>query len=109
MLRKIARNKVTRRELIAGTAAGAAATSSRFPAPVIAQTTPDYTPYIAQIADCDGIWQGFARSNPLSFIKQYDNEGLKYSVVTGETGGDDVLLKSFGDVAVGLISTTRST
>jgi branched-chain amino acid transport system substrate-binding protein len=66
--------------------------------------TPDYTPYIAQISDCDGVCQGFAGSNPLRFMKQYASAGLKYPVVTGETGGDDALLKSFGDDAVGLIS-----
>ena len=33
--------------------------------------TPDYTPYLAQIADCDGVCQGFAGSNPLRFMKQY--------------------------------------
>ena len=31
--------------------------------------TPDYTPYVAQIADCDGVCQGFAGSNPLRFMK----------------------------------------
>ena len=66
--------------------------------------TPDYTPYIAQISDCDGVWQGFAGSNPLRFMKQYATAGLKYPVVTGETGGDDALLKSFGDEAIGLVS-----
>jgi branched-chain amino acid transport system substrate-binding protein len=66
--------------------------------------TPDYTPYIAQIADCDGVCQGFAGSNPLRFMKAYGGAGLKYPVVTGETGGDDALLKSFGDEAIGLIS-----
>ena len=66
--------------------------------------TPDYTPYIAQISDCDGVCQGFAGSNPLRFMKQYATAGLKYPVVTGETGGDDALLKSFGDEAVGLVS-----
>src|SRR5580692_2665116 len=66
--------------------------------------TPDYTPYIAQIADCDGVCQGFAGSNPLRFMKQYAAAGLKYPVVTGETGGDDALLKSFGDEAIGLVS-----
>ena len=30
--------------------------------------TPDYTPYLAQIADCDGVCQGFAGSNPLRFM-----------------------------------------
>jgi branched-chain amino acid transport system substrate-binding protein len=66
--------------------------------------TPDYTPYIAQISDCDGVCQGFAGSNPLRFMKQYHNMGLTYPVVTGETGGDDALLKSFGEEATGLIS-----
>jgi len=66
--------------------------------------TPDYTPYIAQISDCDGVCQGFAGSNPLRFMKQYATAGLKYPVVTGETGADDALLKSFGDEALGLVS-----
>jgi branched-chain amino acid transport system substrate-binding protein len=66
--------------------------------------TPDYTPYVAQIADCDGVCQGFAGSNPLRFMKTYASSGLKFPVVTGETGGDDALLKSFGDEALGLIS-----
>jgi branched-chain amino acid transport system substrate-binding protein len=66
--------------------------------------TPDYTPYIAQISDCDAVCQGFAGSNPLRFMKQYANAGLKYPVVTGETGADDALLKSYGEEAVGLVS-----
>src|SRR5581483_2657072 len=66
--------------------------------------TPDYTPYVAQIANCDGVCQGFAGSNPLRFMKAYASAGLKYPVVTGETGGDDALLKSFGDEALGLVS-----
>ena len=56
--------------------------------------TPDYTPYLAQISDCDGVCQGFAGSNPLRFMKQYAAAGLKFPVVTGETGGDDALLRS---------------
>ena len=70
-------------------------------APIV---TPDYTPYIAQISDCDGVCQGFAGSNPLRFMSQYASAGLKYPVVTGETGGDDANLKSFGDEAIGLVS-----
>src|ERR1700727_698899 len=65
--------------------------------------TPDYTPYIAQLADCDGVCQGFTGSNPLRFMKQYAAAGLKYPVVTGETGGDDALLKSYGEEAIGLV------
>ena len=66
--------------------------------------TPDYTPFIAQIADCDGVCQGFAGSNPLRFLKQYAAAGLKLPLCTGSTGGDDALLRSFGDEAIGLIS-----
>src|SRR5262245_59585334 len=66
--------------------------------------TPDYTPYLAQIDGVDGVCQGFAGSNPLRFMKQYAAAGLKYPVVTGETGGDDALLRSFGDEAVWLYS-----
>ena len=66
--------------------------------------TPDYTPYVAQISDCDVVCQGFAGSNPLRFMKAYAGAGLKYPIVTGETGGDDALLKSFGEEAIGLVS-----
>jgi len=66
--------------------------------------TPDYTPFVAQIGDCDGVCQGFAGSNPLRFLKTYAAAGLKFPVVTGETGGDDALLRSFGDEALGLYS-----
>ncbi|MFZ2065418.1 MAG: ABC transporter substrate-binding protein [Xanthobacteraceae bacterium] len=66
--------------------------------------TPDYTPYLAQIGDCDAVCQGFAGSNPIRFMKQYATAGLKYQVVAGEAGADDFLLKSFGDEAVGLVS-----
>ena len=66
--------------------------------------TPDYTPYLAQISDCDGVCQGFAGSNPLRFMKQYATFGLKLPVVGGETAGDDALLRSFGDEAIGMYS-----
>jgi len=66
--------------------------------------TPDYTPYLAQISDCDGVCQGFAGSNPLRFMKQYADFGLKLPVVGGETAGDDALLRSFGDEAIGMYS-----
>ena len=66
--------------------------------------TPDYTPYVAQIQDCDGVCQGFAGSNPLRFMKAYASAGLKYPVVTGETGGDDALMHAFGDEAIGMYS-----
>jgi len=68
--------------------------------------TADYTPYLAQISDVDGVWNGFAGSNPVKFMKQYADMGLKdkYPVVGGWTAYDDALLKSFGDEAVGAVS-----
>ncbi len=66
--------------------------------------TPDYTPYLAQLGGVDVVVQGFAGSNPLKFMKQYKDAGLKLPVIGGETAGDDALLKSFGDEAIGLIS-----
>src|SRR2546428_6375019 len=67
-------------------------------------TTPDYTPYIVQISGADAIVQGFAGSNPLKFMKQYKDAGLSLPVLGGAPAGDDALLKSFGDEAVGMIS-----
>jgi branched-chain amino acid transport system substrate-binding protein len=64
--------------------------------------TADYTPYLAQIGDVDAVVQGFAGSNPVKFMKQYADQGLKFPVIGGETAADDALLHSFGDEAIGL-------
>ncbi|HYM02560.1 MAG TPA: ABC transporter substrate-binding protein [Stellaceae bacterium] len=68
--------------------------------------TPDYTPYLAQISNVDGVFQGFAGSNPVKFLRQYDEFGLRGKIPTmsGWTGVDDALLKSFGDEAIGAYS-----
>jgi len=66
--------------------------------------TPDYTPYIAQISGADAIVHGFAGSNPLKFMKQYADQGVKLPVLGGSTAGDEALLKSLGDESIGLIS-----
>jgi branched-chain amino acid transport system substrate-binding protein len=71
--------------------------------------TPDYTPYLVQLGGVDVIVQGFAGSNPLKFMKQYKDAGLKLPVIGGETAGDDALLKSFGDEAIGLITASPYT
>jgi branched-chain amino acid transport system substrate-binding protein len=71
--------------------------------------TPDYTPYLAQISGVDAVVQGFAGSNPLKFMKQYQDQGLKLPVLGGGPACDDALLKSFGDEAVGLISCSAYT
>jgi branched-chain amino acid transport system substrate-binding protein len=69
-------------------------------------STTDYTPYLAQIADVDALWNGFAGSNPIKFNQQYADFGLKakYPVLGGWTAYDDALLKGFGDDAIGAIS-----
>ena len=71
--------------------------------------TPDYTPYLAQLSGVDVVVQGFAGSNPLKFMKQYKDAGLTLPVIGGETAGDDALLKSFGDEAIGMISASPYT
>jgi branched-chain amino acid transport system substrate-binding protein len=71
--------------------------------------TPDYTPYIAQITGADAVVQGFAGSNPLKFMKQYRDAGLKLPVLGGGPAGDEALLKSYGDEAIGMISASAYT
>jgi branched-chain amino acid transport system substrate-binding protein len=66
--------------------------------------TPDYAPYLAQLSGVDAVVQGFAGSNPLKFMKQYKDQGLKLPVLGGGTAADDALLKSYGDEAVGMIT-----
>ena len=68
--------------------------------------TPDYTPFIAQIGNVDGVFHGFAGSNPVKFMRSYADLGLKAKIplLAGSVGMDDALLKSVGDEAVGVIS-----
>ncbi len=68
--------------------------------------TPDYTPYIAQIGNVDCVFNGFAGSNPVKFMRAYADLGLKARVplLAGWTAMDDALLRSLGDEAVGVIS-----
>jgi branched-chain amino acid transport system substrate-binding protein len=71
--------------------------------------TPDYTPYLAQLSGVDAVVQGFAGSNPLKFLKQYKDAGVTLPVLGGGTAGDDALLKSFGDEALGMITASAYT
>src|SRR5215470_2403319 len=68
--------------------------------------TPDYTPYIAQIGNVDCVFNGFAGSNPVKFMRAYADLGLKARVplLAGWTAMDDALLRSLGDEAVGVVS-----
>ena len=69
-------------------------------------TTPDYVPFAASIKDVDGVFSGLGGSNPLKFLKTYQELGLKDKVPL--TGGwtlmDDTLLKAMGDDAIGTYS-----
>jgi branched-chain amino acid transport system substrate-binding protein len=68
--------------------------------------SPDYTPYIAQIANVDCVVSGFAGSNPVKFMRAYADLGLKGKIpmLAGWTAIDDALLRSLGDEAVGVVS-----
>src|SRR5579863_280934 len=71
--------------------------------------TPDYTPCLAQLSGVDAIVSGFAGSNPLKFMKQYKDQGLTLPVLGGGVAFDDALLKSFGDEAIGGLSSSAYT
>ena len=68
---------------------------------------PDYAPYLAQIkGDADAIYMGFAGINPLRFLKQFSEYGLKgkVAVLGNTTSTDEGILKLMGDEAVGVYS-----
>src|SRR5207247_1157143 len=49
---------------------------------------PDFTPFIAQIGKVDGVFEGFAGSNPLKFLRAYADLGLTGSIPsTAEAAG----------------------
>src|SRR5262247_4842649 len=65
----------------------------------------DYLPYLAQIKrDVDAIYMGFAGSNPLRFLKQFSEVGLKIAVLGNTASADEGILKLMGDEAVGMYS-----
>jgi branched-chain amino acid transport system substrate-binding protein len=68
--------------------------------------TPDYTPFVAQIGNVNAVFNGFAGSNPVKFMRSYADLGLKGKIplLAGWTAMDDALLRSLGDEAVGVIS-----
>jgi branched-chain amino acid transport system substrate-binding protein len=67
---------------------------------------PDYTPFIAQIGNVDCVFNGFAGSAPVKFMRSYADLGLagKIPLLAGWTAMDDALLRSLGDEAVGVVS-----
>ncbi len=67
--------------------------------------TPDYTPYIAQIEECDAVCIGLAGSNPFKFIKQAGGPALKQKMVGGSTVADDTAVTVYGNEINGVINT----
>jgi branched-chain amino acid transport system substrate-binding protein len=66
--------------------------------------TPDYTPYVSQMSEFDVLFCGLTGANPIRFVKQYRDLGLKQPIVGGSTVADDTIMKGFGDEAIGLYS-----
>jgi branched-chain amino acid transport system substrate-binding protein len=71
--------------------------------------TPDFTPYIAQMNGVDAVVSGLGGSNPVKFMRQYKDQGLTIPVLGGGAAMDDGLLKSFGDEAIGVVSSSPYT
>ncbi|HEY1797496.1 MAG TPA: ABC transporter substrate-binding protein [Stellaceae bacterium] len=71
--------------------------------------TPDYTPFLAQMSGVDAIVSGLGGSNPVKFMLQYKDQNIGLPLLGGGVAMDDGLLKSFGDEAIGVISSAAYT
>jgi branched-chain amino acid transport system substrate-binding protein len=67
-------------------------------------STPDYAPFIAQLGEADCLATGFGGANPVKFIKQYVEMGMKMQILGGDSVIDESLLRSYGDEAIGVIT-----
>ena len=64
---------------------------------------PDYGSFIGQLkTDVDGVYAGFAGSNPLRFLRAYREYGLKTPVMGNPTLTDEGILRNMGDEALGV-------
>lgn len=65
----------------------------------------DYGSYIGQMkGNLDGVYAGFAGSNPLRFLRAYKEYGFKSPVLGNPTLVDEGILKNMGDEALGVYS-----
>jgi len=65
----------------------------------------DYGSYVGQIKpNVDGVYAGFAGSNPLRFLRTYKEYGLNKPVFGNPTLVDEGILKNMGDEALGVYS-----
>src|SRR5882762_2015881 len=66
---------------------------------------PDYGSFIGQLkTNVDGIYAGFAGSNPLRFLRAYREYGLKLPLFGNPTFVDEGILKNMGDESLGVYS-----
>ena len=66
---------------------------------------PDCGSFIGQLkTNVDGIYAGFAGSNPLRFLRAYKEYGLKLPLFGNPTFVDEGILKNMGDEALGVYS-----
>ena len=64
---------------------------------------PDYGSFIGQLkGNVDGVYAGFAGSNPLRFLRAYREYGMKTVVMGNPTLTDEGILKNMGDEAIGV-------
>jgi len=65
----------------------------------------DYGSYVGQLKpNIDGVYAGFAGSNPLRFLRTYKEYGLNKPVFGNPTLVDEGILKNMGDEALGVYS-----
>ncbi len=64
---------------------------------------PDYGSFIGQLKpNVDGVYAGFAGSNPLRFLRAYREYGMKPVLMGNPTLTDEGILKNMGDEALGV-------
>ena len=64
---------------------------------------PDYGSFIGQLkGNVDGVYAGFAGSNPVRFLRAYREYGLKPMVFGNPTLTDEGILKNMGDESLGV-------
>src|SRR5258706_2464905 len=71
--------------------------------------TPDYSSYVAQVKNADGIFLGNAGSNRFRFLRQFIEYCLKdkMAVISGMTALDESVLRNIGHEGMGILNQRR--